>query len=76
MKSSPGKFRLFWRRWRWYFVAGYAALLLVSHAARWLYPADEAPMECCAAHVRAVDGDHYLDQRARIAYRDYPAKND
>ena len=76
MKSSPGKLRSFWRRWRWRFVAFYTALLLVSHVARWLYPADEAPVKCCAAPVRAVDSDRYLDHRIRIAYQDYPAKND
>jgi membrane protein DedA with SNARE-associated domain/pimeloyl-ACP methyl ester carboxylesterase len=76
MKSSPGKFRLFWRRWRRHLVVFYVALLLVSHVARWLRPADEAPKECCAVNVRAVDGDRYLDQRVRIAYQDYLAKND
>ena len=75
MKSSTGRLRLWWRRWRWHFVAGYAALLLISHLARWQRPADEAPKECCAATVRAVDGERYLDERVRIAYRNHQAMN-
>lgn len=75
-KSSPGKLRLWLRRWRWYFVAGYAVLLLTSHIARRLDPVDEVSKSCCAVMARAVDGDHYLDKQIRIAYRDYSAKND
>ncbi len=70
------KLRMWLRRWRWYFVAGYAALLLISHIARWINPVDESPKECCAVMTRAVDGERFLERKIRVAYRDYRIKNE
>jgi membrane protein DedA with SNARE-associated domain/pimeloyl-ACP methyl ester carboxylesterase len=86
MKSSPGKFRLWARRWRWILAAVYAALLLVSHLAHWVRPVNqrqdfsEFPGETSgglrSATLQAIDGDRVLDRTIQLAYLDFPSKND
>ncbi|MGE0883987.1 MAG: alpha/beta fold hydrolase [Blastocatellales bacterium] len=70
MTSSPGKLRLWWRRWRWRLLAVYLLLLLFAHVARWWRPADNAPSDCCSVMVQAIDGEHHLNEKIRFAYED------
>ncbi|MGH9844518.1 MAG: alpha/beta fold hydrolase, partial [Blastocatellia bacterium] len=74
MTSSPSRFRRWWLRWRWHLLVVYLFLLAVSHIARWLRPVEEAPAECCAAMVQAIDGDRQISQQIRLSYLDIPTK--
>jgi pimeloyl-ACP methyl ester carboxylesterase/membrane protein DedA with SNARE-associated domain len=81
MKSPTGKLRLWWRRWRLWLVAAYVALVIAAHVARWSQHTDDAlarsitvasagASKCCAAVLRAIDGERQLDQKIRFAYED------
>ncbi len=70
MTTSPGKLRLWWRRWRWPVLAIYLLLVLTAHLVRWWRPADNAPHICCSTMVQAIDGERHLNKQIRFAYED------
>lgn len=70
MKSSPGKLRLWWRRWRWRLLAVYLLIVAGAHVWRWLQPADNPPPHCCAVSVNALAGERTLNKKIRFAYED------
>ncbi|MDX2044557.1 MAG: alpha/beta fold hydrolase [Acidobacteriota bacterium] len=75
MENSPGKFRLWWRRWRWRLLAIYLLLVLAAHVWQWWDPADnfsepESCPTCRSALLNAIDGDRHLKQQIRFVYQD------
>lgn len=70
MNSPTGKLRLWWRRWRWRLLAAYLLILAAAHVWHWWKPADQSPPQCCAAMVKAIDGESTLDRKIRFAYED------
>lgn len=74
MNPSPGKFRLWWQRWRWRLLLAYGLVLLTAHVYRWWKPADNPPANCCVVQLNALAQDRTLPQAIRLAYEDHPAQ--
>lgn len=75
MEIASGKFWLWWRRWRWRFLAVYLLVLLASHVWRWWNPAENFSESVGCSHCRflmvnAVSGDQRLESKIRFVYQD------
>lgn len=80
MDNSPGKLRLWWRRWRWRLLAGYVLLVLGAHIWRWWNPAENLAEPGCSVcrsvQVQEIDGERHLAKQIRFAYQDWGQANE
>lgn len=71
MEKIPGKLRMWWKRWRLYFLAAYLMLVVAAHIWRWWKPAENLPEPGTrSVQVSAINNELPLNSQIRFPYQD------